>query len=68
MEIILEKLMKKSADTNVFISAEVQKCLKTLSLTATPAKILDKFNIYKDSKNFPIKDAYINSLIIMKDE
>ena len=67
MEVILEKLMKKSADTNIFISSEVQKCLKTLSITATPSKVLEKLSIYKDSKNFPIKDAYINTLIIMKD-
>lgn len=60
--------MKKSADTNIFISSEVQKCLKTLSLTATPIKILEKLNIYKDSKNFAIKDAHINTLLIMKDE
>lgn len=32
--------MKKSADTNIFISSEVQKCLRTLSLTATPVKLL----------------------------
>jgi hypothetical protein len=40
MEIILEKLIKKSADTNAFISSEVQKCLNTLAVTSTPAKIL----------------------------
>ena len=47
MEIILEKLMKKSADTNVFISSEVQRCLRSLSIHATPAKFLDKLVVFK---------------------
>lgn len=66
MEIILEKLMKKSVDTNVFISSEVQRCLKSLSIYATPSKVIDKLSIYKDSKNFAIKDAFINTLLNMK--
>lgn len=68
MEIVLEKLMKKSADTNVFISSEVQKCLKNLSTNATPSKVIEKLTIFKDSKNFSIKDAYINTLLYMKSE
>lgn len=66
MEIILEKLMKKSVDTNVFISSEVQRCLKSLSLYATPSKVIDKLSVYKDNKNFAIKDAFINTLLIMQ--
>lgn len=60
--------MKKSADTNIFISSEVQKCLRTLSLHATPSKVLEKLSIYKESKNHPIKDAFLNTLIVMKNE
>ena len=60
--------MKKSADTNVFISSEVQKCLRSLSLHATPSKVIDKLSIYKDSKNIAIKDAFINTLLVMKNE
>lgn len=40
MDLILDKLIKKSADTNIFISAEVQKCLIALSHACTPAKFL----------------------------
>ena len=58
--------MKKSADTNVFISSEVQKCLRTLSLCATPSKVLEKLSIYKESKNFAIKDAFLNTVLIME--
>ena len=47
MEVILEKLVKKSGDTNVFISSEVQKCLKNLSIHATPSKIIEKLMAYK---------------------
>lgn len=47
MEVILEKLVKKSADTNVFISSEVQKCLNTLAVTTTPIKILEKLAAYR---------------------
>lgn len=68
VEIILEKLMKKSADTNIFISSEVQKCLKAISLYASPLKVLDKLSIYKDSKNLPIKDSFINILLVMKSD
>jgi hypothetical protein len=47
MEIILEKLIKKSADTNVFISAEVQKCLFLTSNVCTTSKVLDKLANYR---------------------
>ena len=60
--------MKKSADTNVFINSEVQKCLKSLSTHATPSKVLEKLVVYRESKNFPIKDALITTLLVMKDE
>lgn len=39
--------MKKSADTNIFISSEVQKCLNALATNATPSKVLDKLSVYK---------------------
>lgn len=68
MEFVLEKLMKKSADTNEFISSEVQRCLKSLSTNATPSKVIDKLMVFKDNKNFAIKDAYINTLLVMKNE
>lgn len=40
MDLLLERLIKRSADTNAFISNEVQKCLNILTNSATPAKVL----------------------------
>jgi hypothetical protein len=60
--------MKKSADTNIFISSEVQKCLNVLSLNASPGKLLEKLLIYKESKNYAVKDSFINTLLIMKED
>ena len=68
IEMVLEKLMKKSADTNVFISSEVQKCLNALAVNATPSKVLDKLSIYKESKSNSLKDALIKTLIAMKND
>ena len=39
VDILLEKLFKRSADTNSFISQEVQKCLNCLALNASPIKV-----------------------------
>jgi len=60
--------MKKSADTNIFISSEVQKCLNALALNGTPNKMLEKLMIYKESKNYATKDAFINTLLAMKED
>lgn len=54
-DILLEKLIKRSADTNSFISQEVQKCMNTLALTAAPNKVLEKLATYKESKSGPVK-------------
>lgn len=54
-DILLERLIKRSADTNVFISQEVQKCLNSLAMNATPSKVFDKLATYKESKSGPIK-------------
>lgn len=67
MDIILEKLIKKSADTNIFISSEVQKCLNTLCLNSTPSKVLEKLAAYRDSKSTSVKEAIVSTLLCMKD-
>ena len=66
MEIILKKLIKKSADTNVFISSEVQRCLNTLGIHSTVTKILEKLAIYRESKSITVKEAIVNTLYFMK--
>jgi hypothetical protein len=67
MDIVLEKLIKKSADTNVFISSEVQKCLNTLCVNSTPSKVLEKLAAYRESKSTSVKEAIVNTLLCMKD-
>ena len=60
--------MKKSADTNVFISSEVQKCLITLATRASESKVIEKLMVYKENKNNAIKDATLTTLLAMKDD
>lgn len=55
VDILFEKLIKRSADTNAFISSEVQRCLNVLATNATPGKVLDKLSAYRESKSGPIK-------------
>ncbi len=55
MELIFDRVIKKAADTNVFISAEVQKTMGTLAIEATSYKILDKISHFKENKSIPIK-------------
>lgn len=63
----MEKLIKKSADTNAFISNEVQKCLNTLSVNATSSKVLEKLACFRDSKSSAVKEAIVIALTSMKD-
>ena len=44
---IFDKVIRKAADTNVFISAEVQKVVKSLCIEASPIKIIEKINQFK---------------------
>lgn len=39
-----------------------------MSLHATPSKLLEKLTTYKESKNFAVKDAFITTLLGMKNE
>ncbi len=55
MELIFDRVIKKAADTNVFISAQVQKVMGTLAIEATSYKILDKITHFKENKSIPIK-------------
>ena len=67
MDLLLEKLIKRSADTNAFISHEVQKCLNSLALNASPHKVFEKLAPYRDSKSGPIKEAIVTTLLSMKE-
>ena len=67
VDILLERLIKRSADTNSFISHEVQKCLNSLAYNASPNKVFDKLAPYRDSKSGPIKEAIVTTLLSMKD-
>ena len=55
IDIIFDRVIKKATDTNIFISAEVQKVMATISTTATSSKIFDKISQSKDNKCIPIK-------------
>lgn len=65
MDLVLEKLVKRSADTNVFISSEVQRCLNTLGNSASPTKFLEKLAAFRDSKSSSVKEAIVDTLISM---
>lgn len=66
-DILLERLLKRAADTNSFISSEVQKCLNTVANNASPLKVLEKLSSYKENKSGPIKEAIVITLLSMKD-
>lgn len=67
IDLVFDRVIKKAADTNVFISAEVQKVISTLATEATSHKILDKITNFKDNKSIPIKDTCLNCLLAMRD-
>lgn len=67
IDIIFDRVIKKAADTNIFISAEVQKVMATLSTTATSSKIFDKINQCKENKSIPIKETSLNCLLSMRE-
>lgn len=65
-DILLERLLKRAADTNAFISSEVQKCLNVVANNASPTKVLDKLSSYRESKSGSIKEAIVITLLSMK--
>ena len=67
VDLLLERLIKRSADTNSFISQEVQKCLNTLAISANPAKVFDKLGSYRESKSCPVKESIVTTLLFMKE-
>jgi DUF1009 family protein len=61
----MDKSLKKAADTNIFISGEVKKCLTLLAVNVSDNKLLQVISIYKDSKTFTVKDSLITMLMSM---
>lgn len=67
IEPITEKLLKKAADTNIFINEEVKKCLTLLAVNVSENKLLQVMSLYKDSKTFSVKESLISMLSSMID-
>lgn len=61
----MEKLLKKAADTNIFISEEVKKCLSLMAVNLSEGKLLQVMSLYKDSKTFSVKDSLLSMLASM---
>ena len=55
VENLLTRLIKKSMDTNNFISEEVRKCTASLCLNCSDSKILPTLLSFKDTKSAPCK-------------
>jgi hypothetical protein len=65
IEAIMDRLLKKAADANIFISEEVKKCLTLLAGNVSENKLLQVISVYKDSKTFSVKDSLITVLASM---
>ena len=55
VDLLLERLIKRSADTNSFISQEVQKWHNISAVSASSNKVFDKLGSYRESKSTHIK-------------
>lgn len=55
LEAIFVKLFKKSQDTNSFIVEEVKKCMASLCMYCTSAKITSIIVTNSQTKSIPVK-------------
>ena len=61
-DLIFSKLIKKSLDTNTFISQQVKKALVTVCTNSNETKVINLLNTSHMSRAIPIKIAVANIL------
>lgn len=65
IETITERLLRRVADANTFISEEARKALMCLSINLSENKVLQVVQQFRDSKTVPVKEALIAMLASM---
>lgn len=58
-DFIFGKLIKKTADTNSFITEEVRKALLSLCLNCSESKIVNLLHTHHMTKSFPVKQSVV---------
>lgn len=62
LDLIFNKLIKKSLDTNSFISEEVKKVLVTVCSSCNESKVMNLLNTAHTSRAIPIKQVVTHIL------